>query len=122
MKSKKWISLLLLTTSLCSISIFAHADEVKFVNQSKYNLFLGEDNDYSPTRFFNAGDTITIDEKSFKKICKNHPDQCKFYIFRKFGENVATVIFQETTVMSVSNTLNDVSVSGSDSHVIVKNN
>ena len=117
----KLISSFLVTTCLYGGSIFTYAADVQFNNQSKYDLFLSEDNNTSPTRFFNSGTSITIDETNFKKICRNQPNQCKFYIFRKFDGNIATVTFQETTVTTISNTMSEISVSGYNSNVIIEN-
>jgi hypothetical protein len=117
----KLISSLLITASLYSVSMFTYAADVQFNNQSKYNLLLSEDNNTSPTIFLNSGTSITIDEESFKKICRHQPNQCKFYIFRKYDGNIATVTFQETTVSTISNTMNGVSVLGYNSTVIIKN-
>jgi hypothetical protein len=122
MKFRKVNCLFLLIISLYSMSTSVYADDVKFINQSKYNLFLSDDNPVSPTRFFEAGTTITIDEVSFREICKGHADQCKFYMFKKYSENVATVTFRETNIVSINNKMSRVSVLGYSSNVIVKNN
>lgn len=118
----KLISSLLVATSLYGVSMFTYAADVQFNNQSKYSLLLSEDNNTSPTSFLKSGASIIIDEASFKKICRHQPNQCKFYIFKKYGGNIATVTFQGTTVSAISNTMNEVSVLGYNSNVIIKNN
>ena len=117
----KWISSLLIMLSLYGVSIFTYAADVQFKNQSKYDLFLGDDNDKWPTRFLDAGKTLTIDEESFRRICKGHRNHCNFYIFKTFGPNIAVITFEKSAVISISNSIYGITISGYDSDVIIEN-
>lgn len=123
MKSKKLIGSLLVMINLYSVSMLAKAEDVTLSNQSKYVLSFNMNNDPTKvTGFIQPGSTQTIDEASFKASCLDQNNSCELEIYLPNGKEFAKVIFEETTVISVSNSIDsDIWVTGRNSSVIFKN-
>lgn len=124
MKHRKLISALLVTTILYCTSTLANAENVTLSNQSKYALSFNMNNDPTKvTGFISAGSSKTIDEASFKESCVDQNNHCELEIFMSYpNKELAKIIFEGTTIISVSNNVeSDIWVTGHGSHVVFKN-
>jgi hypothetical protein len=124
MKLRKLIGSLLVTTMVYGISTLANAEDVTLSNQSKYALSFNMNNDPTKvTGVISAGSTQTIDEASFKEFCVNQSNHCELEIFMPYpNKELAKIIFEGTTIISVSNNVgSDIRVTGHGSHVVFEN-
>jgi len=124
MHFKKTIGSLFITTCLYGASTLVFADDIILENQSSYDLSFTMNHDPSKaTGFIPAGTTKTIDEASFKESCLDQNNRCTLNInISKCDKEIGTVVFEETTVISVSNSAKSkIWMTGNDSSITFKN-
>ena|SRR6185312_1699753 len=124
MRVNKIIGLLLITTSLYGASTIANANDLKFGNNSKYNISFSINNVCSKELGGIEQHTIkTIDQSTFDEVCKYSPHQCAIDVYTKencTGKSVANMVFDNTNIISISSAA-DIMIAGNGSNVFFNN-
>ncbi|MHB1949470.1 MAG: hypothetical protein ACYCQI_15335 [Gammaproteobacteria bacterium] len=114
----------LITASLIGASTIANADDLKFGNDTKYNLSFSTNGVCSQALGDIEKHTIKIiNQTSFEETCKYNPNQCVIDVYKESGcsgKAIANMIFDKTNIISIA-TGGDIMISGNGSNVFFNN-
>lgn len=120
MKISKITHSILIAAGLLVISTLANADNMKFGNNSKYDLSFSINHVCSKEIGDIPKQTIKIiREAKFAEACKYNPNQCVIEIYKDVGcagKWTATMIFEKTTISSIA-TIGEIMIRGNGSNV-----
>lgn len=120
MKISKTMRSILITAGLLGISTHANADNMKFGNNTKYDLSFSINHVCSKEIGDIPKQTIKIiREAKFAEACQYNPNQCVIEVYKGFGctgKWTANMIFEKTTIMAIA-TIGEIVIRGNGSNV-----
>lgn len=123
MKTSKICSFLI-TASLVGVSTMANADDLKFGNNTKYNLSFSTNGICSQALGNIERHTIKIiNQTSFEETCKYSPNQCVIDVYKKSGcagKAIANMVFDKTNIIAVG-TIGEIMIRGNGQNIFFNN-